>query len=246
MKDWLGAFYPESQFGGFADIDGTIAFYLRVHSLTTPSSVLLDFGCGCGAYANDPIPIRRQLRIFRSKVARVIGLDVDQAGRFNPFIDEFRPVVVGQPRPAEGKSVDIMISDSVMEHLPDPEFFFSESKRVLRPGGYLCIRTTNLLSYVGIIARLIPNLYHRLILRIAQPGRKEEDIFPTLYRCNTVFQLRKWMRKYGFDHVCYGYEAAPSYLNFSKILYALGVLHQKYAPGFIKPTIFAYGRSNSQ
>ena len=30
-------FYPESRFGGFTDIDGTIAFYTRVHSQLTPA-----------------------------------------------------------------------------------------------------------------------------------------------------------------------------------------------------------------
>jgi hypothetical protein len=50
------------------------------------------------------------------------------------------------------------------------------------------------------------------------------------------------MIKNGFECVVYGYEAEPSYLSFSKIAYSLGVLHQKFAPQFMKPCIFAFGR----
>ena len=50
------------------------------------------------------------------------------------------------------------------------------------------------------------------------------------------------MRKYSFEGVVYGYEAEPSYLSFSKIAYWLGVMHQRFAPGILKPTLFAFGR----
>jgi SAM-dependent methyltransferase len=56
-------FYPESRFGGFTDIDGTVAFYPRVNALAASKDVVLDFGCGQGirlrpGHANDPVPIR--------------------------------------------------------------------------------------------------------------------------------------------------------------------------------------------
>ena len=37
-------FYPESRFGGFTDIDGTVAFYSRVNALVKPLYVVVDFG----------------------------------------------------------------------------------------------------------------------------------------------------------------------------------------------------------
>jgi len=52
------------------------------------------------------------------------------------------------------------------------------------------------------------------------------------------------MKKHGFEGVVYGYEAEPSYLSFSKSAYRLGVLHQRFAPRFLKPVIFAFGKSN--
>lgn len=47
-RDYMGLYYPESRFGGFTDVDGTVAFYTRVQSLVEAGSVVLDVGCGRG------------------------------------------------------------------------------------------------------------------------------------------------------------------------------------------------------
>ena len=237
-------FYPESRFGGFTDVDGTVAFYLRVNALAAPHHVVVDFGCGQGAHATDPVPARLGLRVLKGKVSRVIGLDVDPRAAENPFLDEFRLLGPGEGWPVEAGSVDLVLCDNVLEHLPDPAAFFREARRVLRPGGYLSIRTPNVFSYFGLVSRLVPNRRHPAVLRVAQRGR--EDCFPTLYRANTVLTLRRLLRRHGFDSVVYGYEAEPSYLHFSRLAYALGVLHQKFAPGAMRLSIFAFGRLRQQ
>lgn len=235
-------YYLESAFGGFSDIDGTVAFYSRVNALIHSSFTVVDFGCGRGSHSEDPIRFRRELRCLRGKVARVVGLDVDGVGGGNESIDEFRVLQPGCPWPVPNDSTNLIICDCVIEHLPDPDFFFREARRVLVQNGYLCIRTPNVLSYVGVASRLVPNKHHGAVLAKAQPDRKEEDVFPTVYRCNTVFALRRQMATHGFRAVVYGYEAEPSYLNFSKWAYGLGVLHQKFAPGWARPSIFAFGQ----
>jgi len=78
------------------------------------------------------------------------------------------------------------------------------------------------------------------VTSVLQDGRT--DVFPTVYKCNSIRKLKNIMNKNGIEGVVYGYEAEPSYLSFSKIAYFLGVLHQKFAPGFIKPAIFAFGK----
>ena len=84
-------FYHESRFGGFTDIDGTVAFYLRVNALAASKDVVLDFGCGQGTYANDPLPIRLGLRVLKDKVSKVMALTSARVGRrislykFRPF-----------------------------------------------------------------------------------------------------------------------------------------------------------------
>jgi len=234
--------YPETAFGGYTRVDGTIAFYLRVNSLCEPSFTVADFGCGRGAHQDDPVRIRRQLRVLRGKVAKVIGLDIDPVARTNPFIDEFH--LLTDPRwPMLDSSVDLCIADTVLEHLEEPDDFFSECRRVLRTDGYLCIRTPNVWSYVGIAARILSNRIHGKLLRRVQEERKEVDVFPTLYRCNSMPRLRGRLTANGFRHVVYGHEAEPSYLSFARSAYRFGALHQRFSPNQLRPVIFAFAQA---
>lgn len=234
-------FYPETQFGGFTDIDGTITFYTRVNALLKPSFVILDVGCGRGAYRDDPVRLRKKLRIFKHKVKKVIGLDVDRTAAKNPFITDFF-LITDDKWAIYDNSIDLILCDNVLEHVEKPDFFFNEVNRVLKPGGYICIRTPNTYSYIAFFSKLIPNKYHSKITDIVQNGRKEEDVFPAYYRCNTVRKIKSWLNLQNYDNIVYGYEAEPSYLSFSKIAYRIGILHQRFAPGFLKSAIFAFGR----
>jgi len=233
--------YPESRFGGFSDIDGTMAFFTRVNALADPAFVVLDVGCGSGVYGGDKVTARRNLRVLRGKVRRVIGIDVDEAAKDNPYVDDFL-LIRDDDWTIDDDSIDLIVCDSVLEHVERPEVFFSEASRVLRVGGYICIRTTNACSYVGLFSKLIPNRYHPKVTGIVQTDRIEEDVFPTLYRCNTIRTLRATLHRHGFsDCVVYGYEAEPSYLSFSRVAYRFGVLHRRFAPGYLRPIIFAFG-----
>lgn len=246
MDKYRETFYPESFFGGFTQADGTIAFYSRVNALIEPSFVLVDFGCGRGQHTEDPVAFRRDLLCFKGRVAKVIGLDVDNAGQANPTIDEFRILAPYQDWPIEDKSTNLVLCDSVLEHLATPECFFQQARRVLVDGGYLCVRTTNSLGYVGIGSRLVPNRLHSTLLSRLQGSRKEEDVFPTLYRCNTIRSVRRLMNAHGFRAAVYGHTHEPTYLRFSKLAYALGVLHQRWAPNVCGLTIFAFGQLTDQ
>jgi SAM-dependent methyltransferase len=236
------SFYPEIAFGGIPRSDGVIEFYSRLNSMIKSYSVVVDFGCGRGSHTEDPVEFRRDLRRLKGKVAKVIGLDVDAAARSNPTIDEFRSMTPGQQWPIQSESIDLVISDCVLEHLPDPGYLFREANRVLVHGGFLCIVTTNLLSYVGLAAKLIPNRLHSAVLSRTQLSREEKDVFPTLYKCNTVFALRREMQRHGFGAAVFGHDGGPGYLRFSKVAYAMGFLHQAFSPSFIRPTLMAFGK----
>ena len=234
-------FYPESRFGGFSDIDGTVVFFSRVNALLESTFVVLDVGCGRGAYGDDPVAYRRNLRILRGKVAKVIGIDVDPIGESNPYLDEFRRIQ-GKEWPLEDSSVDLIVCYNVLEHVADPDRFFFEIRRVLKDGGLLCLRTTNRWGYVALVASLVPNRLHAKVVSAVKGKIDPHDVFPTVYRCNTIWKLRRQMTKAGFEAVVHGYDAEPSYLSFSKIAYWLGTLYQRFAPAAIRPTIFAFGR----
>lgn len=236
-------FYPETSFGGYTDIDGTVVFFGRINALLDSSFVVLDVGCGRGSHSDDLVSLRKNLRTLKGKVRKVIGIDVDEGARENPFLDEFH-LLTGSVWPIESDSIDLIVCDNVMEHVENPDQLFSEIRRVLKNGGYLCIRTPNRWGYVAIAATLIPNRYHSRVTSTVQDGRKQEDVFPTVYKCNSVRKLRNMMRKHGLESVVYTYEAEPSYLSFSRIAYFFGVMHQRFAPRFMKPAIFAFGKMN--
>jgi SAM-dependent methyltransferase len=240
--DYLAKFYPEARFGGFTYVDSTVAFYIRANAFISLDSTVLEIGSGRGAYANDPVVARRNLRIFKDKCRRVIGIDVDPGAAENPFLDEFRRIENGR-WPVADDSIDVSVCDSVLEHVEEPDLFFSELRRVTRPGGIVCIRTSNLLSYFGLASKLVPDRLHFKTRTLVQDAAPDEgDVFPTVYRCNTRRQLRKMLTKYGFEHDVCGFEAEPAYLSFSRLAYVLGVLHQKLAPQAFKVALLAFGR----
>jgi SAM-dependent methyltransferase len=244
MMSYMNLYYPESRFGGYTDVDGTITFYTRVNSFITPSSVMLDVGCGRGVYGEDPVSVRRQSRIFKGRCQKVTGIDVDEAGAENPFLDEFRRIE-GDRWPVPDESVDVCIADNVLEHLENPQAFFSETARVLKTGGYLGIRTPNALNYIGLFSRMIPNRFHASVLGKVQEARKEEDVFPTLYRCNTKKRIRDMLNNYGFDNHVYEFESEPYYVSFSRPFYFLGVLHQRFAINALRASLFAFARKQA-
>lgn len=237
----LQRFYPESRFGGFSRYDGTVAFYARVHSLLPKAGIVLNVGCGRGRFVEDPVPYRRQLSQLRGDAGKVIGLDVDPAARENPGVDEFR-LIKGHSWPVADCEADLIVCDFVLEHVVDPFQFFAEAARALKVNGCLCLRTTNLISYVGIVARLVPNRRHADVVNRVQSEREARDVFPAVYRCNSHGRLRRTLRQSGFDPVVYGVDAEPSYLQFSAFFYALGVLHQKLVPRLFAPCLFAFAR----
>jgi 2-polyprenyl-3-methyl-5-hydroxy-6-metoxy-1,4-benzoquinol methylase len=241
-KSLKETYYPETRFGGYSRVSGTIAFYGRVQALARPEMTVLDVGCGRGS-AVDRINNNEseRCRVLKGFCRQVIGIDVDEAGRQNTLIDEFRPIK-GSAWPVETASIDLLVSDAVLEHVPDPEVFFAECSRVVKAGGYLCLRTPNRWSYAALASRIVPNRLHASVLRIAQPGREARDIFPTFYRANTIRSVRRLLKKHHFDGCVYRHIAEPNYLGFSRWSYAFGVYLHRWLPALFWPVLFVFAR----
>ena len=120
--DYKQIYYPESRFGGFTNLDGTIAFYTRINALIDPSYTVLDIGCGRGSYGEDPVKLRRDLHILRGKGKKIIGIDLDENAKVNPYLDEFQ-LIKNNHWPVENSSVDLGVADFVLEHVGDPDSF---------------------------------------------------------------------------------------------------------------------------
>ena len=235
-------YYPESEFGGYSRVDGTVAFFSRVQALAETEMVVLDVGCGRGnaaeRFATCPW---EKCRLLKGRCQHVIGIDVSLAGHENPLIDEFRPIQ-GDRWPVDTSSVDLLVSDAVLEHVEQPNVYFSECRRVLKPGGFLCLRTPNRWSYVSLAASLVPNRWHAKVVSWVQPGREALDVFPTYYRANTHRAVRRLLVAHGFAGCVYPHITEPSYFGFSRPLYAVGVLVHRWLPSLFWPTLFVFAR----
>jgi SAM-dependent methyltransferase len=209
--------YPEVTAGGYTHVDGTVEFYQRVNALLTGNMTVLDFGAGRGKFLEDPIPYRRELQGLRTKVATLIGIDVDEVVLQNPAVTTAHVITPGWPLPLQDESVDLVVSDWTFEHVTDPEWAGRELDRVLRPGGWICARTPNRWGYIGIGARLIPNRFHVALLRRLQPHKAAIDTFPTSYRMNTLKKLRSLFPPAAYEHCTYVMNSEPDYVGSSPL-----------------------------
>ena len=92
VDDLLKRHYPESEYGGFSDVDGTVAFYSRVRALLTPCRSLSMLAAAGEASSTSLRRFRAISWSLRGSCAKVIGIDVDEAAATNQLIDEFRLV----------------------------------------------------------------------------------------------------------------------------------------------------------
>jgi len=244
MDKYREIYFPETRFGGFSNIDSSIIFYTRINALLTADSVILDVGCGRGTAAEDRVLYRKSLRILKGKCKKIIGIDLDKAGYLNPCIDEFR-LITEKKWPVENESIDICICDNVLEHVENPNLFFSELSRVIKKEGLLFIRTTNLFSSFGFLSFITPLEFHKFILRnILHYQRERNDVFKTLFRCNTVFKIEYMFRKYKFKGCIRGYQSEPAYFAFSQFFYLIGLIFDYFTPNFLKTNIFCFASKN--
>jgi SAM-dependent methyltransferase len=179
-------------------------------------SVVLDAGCGRG---------RTFLYRRRLPSARVLGLDISPYARDNPNVDsQVRGSIESLPFP--DACFDAVLSTHVAEHLAHPDAAFKEMARVLRPGGCLLLLTPNRHHYVPLLARWLPLSLHLAVNR--RRGLGEHDVFPTLYRANTVADLRRLVRVAGLRlERLEAFETEPEYLAFHPLAYAAGVLYER-------------------
>jgi SAM-dependent methyltransferase len=241
-SETLVKLYPEAGVGGFTRYDGFIEFFTRVNALLDESSVVLDFGAGRGHWAHDPMPASsKHLRAFHERVARVVGLDVDDAVLKNPALAEAKVIAPGDPIPYDDAAFDVVVADHVLEHVSaaDAPGVAAEVIRVLRPGGWFAARTPNKWGMIGIGARAVPNSLHTRVLNRLQPGRKAEDVFPVEYHMNTRRQLR---RLFPSPHrvVVYGHSSEPTYFGHSTAAWRTAAFLGRLTPPALQPTLMVF------
>lgn len=230
-----------NKIGGFSDTDGTILFYLRINSLLKEESVVLDFGAGRAAWFEDDKCLTRRLtRLLKGKVKKVIAADVDDAVLQNRASDEQVLIKHHNDSKLLQKKVDLIVADYVLEHIDDPKLFVEQVDNFLEQGGWFCARTPHKYSYVGIFARLLKNNLHKKVLKFVQPDRKEVDVFPTIYKLNTLKDIERVF--HGWEHKSYIFRSDPAYFFGNKTLYWLQSALHRVFPAFFCGNLFVFVR----
>ena len=153
-----------------------------------PGMTILHAGCGW-----DKHDVTRPYR----DECRVIGVDLD--ARVEPrFHSEFHLAGLSA-MPFDPEVFDLITCEYVLEHVQDPSAAFAEMTRVLRPGGHILALTPNLLSYKSLIARLTPHEFHHVMGRVRYGEGHEDDMYPTVFRCNTGGRFRRLARETGLE-----------------------------------------------
>ena len=173
------------------ETDHTLVERRLLDDALRPGVVALDAGCGRTT----------RLRDYRDRIVRLVGVDADEeAGRANPYLDEFLPADLDELLPFDDDSFDLVYANFVVEHLARPERAFSEWRRVLRPGGTLVLLTSNRASPLMAAADRLPERA-RLLIKRRGAGAVERDVYPTRYLANTPRRLDAATRGAGFEPV---------------------------------------------
>lgn len=171
-------------------------FYLRtLCEIFQPGMCWLDAGCGRTLLQKWLRGAEETEHRFIREARLLVGADVDvQSLSESPI---FHIACDLSSMAFRSESFDLITCNMVVEHLAEPHKVFSEFHRLLRPGGTVVILTPNLYHMTNIVSRFSPFWFHKWFLEKLSE-RPDEDIFPTLYRCNTERAIQNSLQKAGF------------------------------------------------
>jgi len=238
--------HPERGLAGFTKLSATLLFYnfVKAAMARVDASKVLDFGAGRGGPLHTDISWIRQLQDLRQLGAEVWAADIDKVVLDHPASDHQAILEMDKPLPFPDEFFDVIVSDWTFEHVANPELVAPELLRILRPGGYICARTTNKYGYVKLMASLVPNRLHKKTLEYVQPDRVPEDIFPTVFKMNSVSQIRRLFP--GCSVFWFRSNSEPAYFFQNSLVYrAFLALHWLLPPVCATSICFFIGKPSA-
>ena len=214
LEDYLEVFYPKSS--GW--IDGDTEFHRLCASAIPAGGSILEIGSG-------PPNVTSR---FLSTLGTLTGLDADPEIYTNNALDAAH-VLSGETYPFGDDTFDACVSNSVIEHITDPDSHMKEVSRVLKPRGVYVFRTPNLFHYVTVAAHLTPHWFHELVAnRLRNLPAGSHAPYPTLYRMNTRSRIMRTARAAGLDvEQLHLIEKEPWYGRSSRVLFLGFMLYER-------------------
>ena len=186
--------------------DGTEDFHALCRRFIHASSRVLEIGPGAGGQTSQ----------FLTQIAAAVeGLDVDASAVANPHLNKVHLYDGGRFPLADG-SFDAVVSDYALEHVERPPELFGEIHRVLAPQGCLIFRTPNVLHYVSVFSRVLPDR----VSNWARNRAADHAVYRKFFRCNSQGKCRRLLGEAGFRILELNMiEKEPSYGLRSRLLF---------------------------
>lgn len=121
--------------------------------------------------------------------------------QFNEDVDEKIVADITKSIPLPDGYVDMVTSESVLEHLQNLEATVKEVHRILKPGGYFISVLPSKFALFAIINQCLPNVVSKKILYKLHPESKGIGGFKAYYNRCFFSSLRKLLLANGFSDV---------------------------------------------
>jgi SAM-dependent methyltransferase len=128
---------------GSANKNATVRYGALMDSIGTflsRDSSILDVGCAMGGF----------LKFLKDKgFRRLFGVDICDEYVRRARLEEGIVIEEGYAESIPfKKEFDFILADQVLEHMLSPGKLFSEARRILKPGGFLCVSVPNATEYL--------------------------------------------------------------------------------------------------
>jgi 2-polyprenyl-3-methyl-5-hydroxy-6-metoxy-1,4-benzoquinol methylase len=136
-------------------------------------------------------------------VVRIVGVDPSEDILFNSSVHEHYHGSLENFARETHEQFDILFCTMVLEHITNPDTFFSACRQLLKPGGMFFAITPNMWHYFGLATKItsILNINEWLLDRLIGREAKEAYHFPTFYKVNSLSAIQKVLTRTGFQDV---------------------------------------------
>ncbi|MFH1755651.1 MAG: class I SAM-dependent methyltransferase [Candidatus Latescibacterota bacterium] len=176
--------------------------------------IVLDAGCGEKSF----------VKTWQPQTKLTVGTDLwEESIQRNKTVD-LRAVADLDYIPFLDEIFDVIICDSVMEHVNHPATIYEEFYRVLKKNGTLIVRTNSIYNPFMVINRILPIKVRNMIkdlFRIPYGAT-----FPAPYRCNTLRKTHSLLTRIGFKKVS-AWRFGAILVRYGSPLYLFFLLYEK-------------------
>ena len=195
------------------------AWFYELHKLCSENSTILEIGSGSGAGKQN---------VLYPKAKITVGIDLDERVLNNPNLDVAKNISAYEIKEklADYK-FDLIYSHMVAEHIDDDKRFLANQLSVLKPDGKILHSTVSKYYWTSLVNDFVPEAIKHWLIENLGSGRKQQDIFPTHYKLNSEWQIKKLCKELNVNYQIIRQDEAPGYLRRSLILMMVYTLFHK-------------------